>query len=120
MMTKAEIEANEGRTVEVTHYVRRPGGDPVIKKVIGRIEGVWGDHFTLSDPVSDIAESVPIYYDRAMEIELLPTPFEAADLIARSWEMMTRLPISGTEAVDHIIKLTQLLEVLTAPPVADQ
>jgi hypothetical protein len=118
-----EIQRYEDKTVKLTYVIydlRDPSRDPVIKTVVGRVEVAWDDHLSLADPTSDVGGNLAVYYDRIVEIEVVLAAEEAAELIAKSWNLLSQIPIPSASAVDHIINLTHLLEVLTAGPVLDQ
>lgn len=115
------IELKEDQVVEVEYWTRREGGDPHIKKVIGQVVNTSDPFmFVLGDVGRDIGATIPIYYDRVLGIEHLPHPEEVEEITERSWRLLNTIPVSQPAAVDQIIKLTQLVQVLSAEPVSDQ
>lgn len=119
-MSEEVVTLHEDDIVEIEYAARRDGGDFHIKKVIGQVLTVAPDHFILGDIEVDAGPSMIIYFDKVIGIEHLPHPDEARELVEKSWSLLSNLPITQSAATDHIIKLTQLVQVLMSDPVSDQ
>lgn len=115
-----EGDLQEDDVVEIEYWINREGGDPHVKKVIGQVVQIQEDYFILGDIGQDVGPSILIHYDRVLGIEHLPQLNEVQTLIEKSWTMVANVPLDRVEATDQIIKLTQLLQMMTAGPVADQ
>jgi hypothetical protein len=115
-------DVQEDDVIKIRYIIRREGTDPLVKDVIGQvIQDAGEEYFILGDIGQDVGPSLLIYYDNVLDIEHFTySPDQVQEAIGDSWHMMNRLPVSGQEMVDQIIKLTQFLQVLTAGPVADQ